>query len=71
VWQKVIARSALAEHQARLQVISARLTGGRTLIRILSEQRPDAESEPAQPEVEDVYFAAIRQRAATPAARVA
>jgi ABC-2 type transport system ATP-binding protein len=71
VWQKVIARSALAEHQARLQVISARLTGGRTLIRILSEQRPDAESEPVQPEVEDVYFAAIRQRAATPAARVA
>jgi ABC-2 type transport system ATP-binding protein len=71
VWQKVIARSALAEHQARLQVISARLTGGRTLIRTLSEQRPDAESEPVPPEVEDVYFAAIRQRAATPATRVA
>jgi ABC-2 type transport system ATP-binding protein len=71
VWQKLIQRAALADHQARLQVLSARLTAGRTLIRMLSEQRPDAESEPAQPEVEDVYFAAIRQRGAAPAARVA
>jgi ABC-2 type transport system ATP-binding protein len=72
IWQKLIVRSALGEHQARLQVLSARLTAGRTLIRILSEQRPDSESEPVEPEVEDVYFAAIRQRAAVPAeARVA
>jgi ABC-2 type transport system ATP-binding protein len=70
VWQKVIPRSALADHQARLQVISARLTGGRTLIRILSEERPDADSAPAHPEVEDVYFAAILKRAALPAAQV-
>jgi ABC-2 type transport system ATP-binding protein len=71
VWQKLIPRAALSEHQARLQVLSARLTAGRTLIRVLSETRPDADSEPAQPEVEDVYFAAIRQRATPPAARVA
>src|SRR5277367_312856 len=28
VWQKLISRSALADHQARLEVLSARLTGG-------------------------------------------
>jgi ABC-2 type transport system ATP-binding protein len=72
VWQKLVSRPSLAEHQARLAVLSARLTGGRTLIRILSEQRPDADSEPVSPEVEDVYFAAIRSRSMRPdAARVA
>jgi ABC-2 type transport system ATP-binding protein len=71
VWQKVIPRAALAEHQARLQVISARLSGGQTLIRILAEQRPDADSEPSQPDVEDVYFAAIRKRSAVEVAAVA
>jgi ABC-2 type transport system ATP-binding protein len=62
VWQKLIPRSALAEHQARLDVLSARLTGGRTLIRVLSETQPDADSASVSPEVEDVYFAAIRSR---------
>ena len=72
VWQKLISRSALAEHQTRFAVLSARLTGGRTLIRILSEGRPDAESEQVSPEVEDVYFAAIRSRSPRPpVARVA
>lgn len=68
VWQKLISRSSLADHQARLEVLSARLTGGRTLIRIFSEQRPDAECEPVAPDVEDVYFAAIRSRSPRAAA---
>jgi ABC-2 type transport system ATP-binding protein len=62
VWQKLVTRAALGEHQARLAVLSARLTEGRTLIRVLAEQRPDADCEPVAPEVEDVYFAAIRAR---------
>ncbi len=72
VWQKLISRSELAACQARYQVLSERLTGGRTLIRILSEQKPDGDCELVPPEVEDVYFAAIRKRSAAPAeARVA
>jgi ABC-2 type transport system ATP-binding protein len=70
IWQKIIPRTALADHQARLHVISARLTGGRSLIRILSSERPDADSTPAHPEVEDVYFAAIAERAGEAPARV-
>ena len=62
VWQKLITRQALADHQSRLDVLSARLTEGRTLIRILSSQQPDADCAPVSPEVEDVYFAAIRSR---------
>jgi len=68
VWQKLTSRAALADHQSRFQVLSARLTGGRTLVRILSEQQPDRDSEPVQPEVEDVYFAAIRKHASAPLA---
>ncbi|MGO8970868.1 MAG: ABC transporter ATP-binding protein [Myxococcaceae bacterium] len=71
VWQKLTSRAELADHQSRFQVLSARLTGGRTLLRLLSEHQPDRDSEPVQPEVEDVYFAAIRQHASgPPAARV-
>ncbi|MGO9829282.1 MAG: ABC transporter ATP-binding protein [Myxococcaceae bacterium] len=66
VWQKLTSRASLADHQSRFQVLSVRLTGGRTLVRILSEQQPDRDSEPVQPEVEDVYFAAIRQHASAP-----
>jgi ABC-2 type transport system ATP-binding protein len=72
IWQKVVAKSAVVELQQRLQVISTRLAAGRTVLRVHAPERPEPGWDPVQPEVEDVYFSAIRARSSTaPAALVA
>jgi ABC-type multidrug transport system ATPase subunit len=60
IWQASVARAELAECQAALPVISSRLSAGRTLIRVFQEQSPGPDFEPVAPEVEDVYFTAMR-----------
>ncbi len=60
VWQASVPRAELAECQAALPVISTRLSAGRTLIRVLRDESPGPEFEAVSPEVEDVYFAAMR-----------
>jgi ABC-type multidrug transport system ATPase subunit len=59
IWRKFIAKSELADHQARFPVISSRLFSGRTLIHVHADARPDPSFEPATPDLEDVYFATI------------
>jgi len=58
VWRKIIHASELATHRERLQVILARLSGGKTLIHVLS-QHPPAEFEPVNADLEDLYFATV------------
>ncbi len=60
VWQKVVEKDQLAEQQSRHQVISTQLRGGRTLIHVTSDERPDPTFEPTDPDLEDVYFHAIK-----------
>jgi ABC-type multidrug transport system ATPase subunit len=60
VWQSSVPRAELAECRATLPVISSRLSAGRTLIRVLQDRQPGPDFEPVAPEVEDVYFAAMR-----------
>jgi ABC-2 type transport system ATP-binding protein len=61
VWEKTLDRGDLASHEARFRVLSTRLVAGRTRLRALSEGgAPDASFEPASPELEDAYFAAIK-----------
>jgi ABC-2 type transport system ATP-binding protein len=60
VWQASVPRDGLAELQASQPVISTRLSGGRTLVRVLRDESPGPDFEAAAPEVEDVYFAAMR-----------
>jgi ABC-type multidrug transport system ATPase subunit len=67
VWQKAIARSELDAVKAALPVISTRLTAGRTLVNVVADAAPDGEFKPVEPTLEDVYFAAIGGRLATPA----
>jgi ABC-type multidrug transport system ATPase subunit len=61
VWQASVPRADLAECQQTLPVISSRLSAGRTLIRVLGAQQPGPDFEAVLPEVEDVYFAAMRE----------
>jgi ABC-2 type transport system ATP-binding protein len=60
IWKKFIAKEELAQYQARHQVISTRRLAGRTLIHVDADARPDDSFEPVEPDLEDVYFRAIR-----------
>jgi ABC-2 type transport system ATP-binding protein len=66
VWKKVIDKSDLAAYEDRLSMISTRLFAGRSLIHVYSEEKPDATFEPVAPELQDVYFWAIKQHGTEP-----
>lgn len=60
VWRKVIDKADLPAHQAKHNVISARLAVGKSVIHVLSDSNPGDGFEPTDPTLEDVYFATIR-----------
>lgn len=60
IWRKVIAKAELEAHQGRHRVVSARLVQGQTVIRVYAAEDPGDGFEPADPTLEDVYFATIR-----------
>ena len=59
IWRRVIAKSELAAVEQEHKVISTKLLGGRTVVHVYSETQPGAGFEPAEPDVEDVYFSAM------------
>jgi ABC-type multidrug transport system ATPase subunit len=59
VWKKIIGASELAAHRDKFRLISMRLVAGRTLIHVMSDQKPDGGFEPVTPDLEDLYFATI------------
>jgi hypothetical protein len=61
IWQRAVDRSELTEYQRAHVVISTRLAGGRTVVRVLADAAPTSEFEPTQATLEDVYFAALRR----------
>jgi ABC-type multidrug transport system ATPase subunit len=56
IWRSVIDKSALAELEREHAVISTRLLAGRTVVRVLGDAAPGPGFQPAEPELEDVYF---------------
>ena len=62
VWRKFIDKTSLGAHEAAHQVIAARLLGGRLLIHVYSDQRPDALFEPVEADLEDFYFFSMKAR---------
>jgi ABC-type multidrug transport system ATPase subunit len=63
IWMRIVRRDELADYQRRYPVISAKLSGGRTIVRVFAEGPPTPEFEPAVATLEDVYFAVLRQPA--------
>jgi ABC-type multidrug transport system ATPase subunit len=59
VWRKVVDRNEVAGYQKSMTVLSTRLTAGRTLVHVLSDQSPGDGFEPAEPDLEHVYFATL------------
>jgi ABC-type multidrug transport system ATPase subunit len=62
IWQRFIAKHELPHFQLAHAVISTRLMTGRTLIHVYADTPPGEGFEPAQADLEDVYFATIAGR---------
>jgi ABC-type multidrug transport system ATPase subunit len=62
IWRRVIAKSELPAIEQAYAVISTKLLGGRTVVHVFSDGAPGAGFEPTEPDLEDVYFSAMRLR---------
>jgi ABC-type multidrug transport system ATPase subunit len=62
IWRRVIEKSELAELEREQVVISTKLLSGRTQVRVYSDGAPGAGFEPAEPDLEDVYFGTMAER---------
>jgi len=59
VWRKAINKSELDAYRAAHQVIATRLFGGRTMIHVLADARPEGGFETVDGGLEDVYFSTL------------
>jgi ABC-2 type transport system ATP-binding protein len=59
IWRRVVAQSELAEVERLHAVISTKLFAGRTVVRVYSDVPPGADWNPAEPDLEDVYFSTM------------
>jgi ABC-type multidrug transport system ATPase subunit len=59
IWRSVIEKSALAEVEREHAVISTKLLAGRTLVHVYGDAAPGPGWEPAEPDLEDVYFSTM------------
>ena len=65
VWTRAIDKTELSTYRSGFELISTRLRGGRTQIRVLADAAPAGAFEPVATSLEDVYFATLhRQRQA-------
>ncbi|MDF7813840.1 ABC transporter ATP-binding protein [Hymenobacter sp. YC55] len=56
IWRSVVDKSALPALEQAQAVISTKLLGGRTVVRVYGEAAPGADFESVAPDLEDVYF---------------
>jgi len=60
VYRKAVTREELAACRTSLTVLSTQLRAGRTHVQVLADARPGDGFEPVAPDLEDVYFTALR-----------
>jgi ABC-type multidrug transport system ATPase subunit len=59
IWRRVIAKDELAGVEREHAVISTKMFAGRTIVHVFSDGAPGAGFEPAEPDLEDVYFSTM------------
>ncbi|HET7463544.1 MAG TPA: ABC transporter ATP-binding protein [Longimicrobium sp.] len=59
VWRRVVAKAELPDVERSHRVICTRLQSGRTLVHVYAESLPGPDFEPAEPDLEDVYFSVM------------
>jgi ABC-2 type transport system ATP-binding protein len=62
VWRRVLSKDELPAVERAHAVISTKLLAGRTVARVHSDTAPGPGFEPAEPDLEDVYFTALAGR---------
>ena len=62
IWRRVMSKDELVDVQREHAVISTKLLAGRTVARVYSDAAPGPGFEPAEPDLEDVYFSAMAGR---------
>ncbi len=65
VWRRSIDKTELDGYRARMNILSTRLAGGRTLLHVLADTLPEPGFEAVAPDLEDVYFGRLRAQATT------
>ena len=68
IWRTAVAHSAIEDYRSRFTVLSTRLTGGKTIVHVLADSRPEEGFDAVAPDLEDVYFGQLRRQAADSAA---
>ena len=63
IWKRIVPKEQLAEYQQKHAVISTQLAGGKTVVHVLADARPDASFEPVPASLEDVYFSTLHRAA--------
>ena len=63
VWRKTIANAAIEDYKSRLTVLSTRLAGGKTIVHVLADAKPEEGFDSVSPDLEDVYFGQLRAQA--------
>ncbi len=62
IWTKVVSRDDLEAHEAKYNLLSSNYNEDNTLnIRVLSETQPDLDFKSVEPQLDDVYFIALKQ----------
>ena len=59
VWQRVVPKAELPDVERRHRVICTKLQAGRTLVHVYAESPPGPDFDPAEPDLEDVYFSVM------------
>lgn len=59
IWKKRIKKIELSEYKKNFKVVSEKMIAGMPEIHVFNETRPDAEFEPSEANLEDVYFCTI------------
>jgi len=62
IWRRVVAKSELAALEREHAVISTKLLAGRTVVHVHAPSAPGAGFDPAEPDLEDVYFSTMSGR---------
>jgi ABC-2 type transport system ATP-binding protein len=68
IWLRFVNPDELATYEKSHRVVSKRRASGRLVVRVYSEVSPGEGFEPSAPDLEDVYFLAIRESLAVAAA---
>ena len=59
IWRRIISKEELPELERAHALILTKLVAGRTVVHVYSDGKPGPDFEPAEPELEDVYFSTM------------